>query len=131
MENKEENLKRMEAPTRIELVNNGFADPSQVGASSSTESVSESEESRSVLPLSAQASLRIVAILEGIAHEIRPCKACQAPLYFVRTQRGSVIPYTREGVNHFEDCPDRERFKRDKPRQAALFDRPVNSRYPG
>lgn len=49
---------------------------------------------------------RIRHILEHAAVEQRPCKFCGTLLYFVpsrKTQKN--IPFTVEGVNHFEDCP--------------------------
>ena len=51
-------------------------------------------------------------ILKHAAHEIRPCKACAATLYFVRTNLGVVIPYSEAGISHFIDCPNADQFSR-------------------
>ncbi len=40
---------------------------------------------------------------------------CGAPIYWVTHTNGRKTPYTPAGLNHFVDCPDRDRFKRSKP----------------
>lgn len=42
------------------------------------------------------------------------CSGCQRDIFWVRHRRGAVTPYTAEGVNHFVDCPMRDRFRKDK-----------------
>ncbi len=37
---------------------------------------------------------------------------CGAPIWFVIHSNGKRTPYTPAGLNHFVDCPDRERFQR-------------------
>lgn len=69
-----------------------------------------------------RASLK--SVLECAAELIRPCKRCSAPLYFVRSQRGTVIPFTTDGRNHFTNCPHASEFHRSKraATQEALID---------
>lgn len=40
------------------------------------------------------------------------CKGCQARVYWVTHKNGKATPYTSAGLNHFINCPERERFKR-------------------
>jgi uncharacterized protein with PIN domain len=54
---------------------------------------------------------RLLNLLEHIAKEIRPCRACGTPLYFVQHESGRLAPYTAEGLNHFANCPQAERFR--------------------
>ena len=49
---------------------------------------------------------RLVALLEAVACEKRPCRFCGKLLYLVKTNSGKIAPYTAEGFNHFEDCPE-------------------------
>lgn len=53
---------------------------------------------------------RLKRILELTAEAKRPCKACGAELYFVRHHTGKVAPYTIDGLNHFINCPQAQRF---------------------
>lgn len=39
---------------------------------------------------------------------------CGRTIYWVTHYNGKAVPYTEAGLNHFVDCPDRERFKRPK-----------------
>lgn len=39
---------------------------------------------------------------------------CGATIYWVTHLNGKSVPYTAAGLNHFVDCPDRDRFKRAK-----------------
>lgn len=39
---------------------------------------------------------------------------CGAPIYWVTHYNGKGVPYTEAGLNHFVDCPDRDRFRRAK-----------------
>jgi hypothetical protein len=57
---------------------------------------------------------RVRHLLTLIAEEIRPCKACEATLYFVRHTNGARAPYTEDAVNHFVNCPKANDFKRRK-----------------
>ena len=58
---------------------------------------------------------RLLALLEDLATEIRPCKFCSAMLYFVPSRTGKIAPYTGAGINHFQDCPH---FAKKKPAKA-------------
>lgn len=44
------------------------------------------------------------------------CRGCGEQIYWVRHSNGKNTPYVaigaNQGVNHFENCPERERFKR-------------------
>jgi hypothetical protein len=57
---------------------------------------------------------RMADLLTLTAYEIRPCKACGERLFFVRHNTGKVAPYTIEGINHFVNCPQADRFKRQQ-----------------
>jgi len=50
------------------------------------------------------------ALLDKIAVEARPCKACGAMLWFVKHVDGGKAPYTVDGTNHFQNCTNPERF---------------------
>jgi hypothetical protein len=57
---------------------------------------------------------RISSLLNNVAEEIRPCKACGVQLALVRHRNGKLAPYTLEGVNHFIDCTKADLFRRPK-----------------
>ena len=57
---------------------------------------------------------RMHDLLLRTAKETRPCRACQAQLYFVQHNNGKVAPYTADGVNHFINCPAANQFKKGK-----------------
>lgn len=40
------------------------------------------------------------------------CRGCGARIYWVEHRNGKKVPYTSFGLNHFVNCPERERFKR-------------------
>lgn len=54
---------------------------------------------------------RLQLLLAACAETVRPCRACGAMLYFLRTKNGKQAPYTATGLNHFADCPQRAQFK--------------------
>lgn len=56
------------------------------------------------------------ALLDKIAVEARPCKACGAMLWFVKHVGGAKAPYTADGTNHFQGCTHPERFSRKAAR---------------
>lgn len=65
---------------------------------------------------------RLIALLERVAYEKRPCKLCGETIYFVQVQaRGvqaqHVAVYSKRGVPHESDCPRR------RPPQEPLFDK--------
>lgn len=62
---------------------------------------------------------RLVEVLESTAYVIRQCRFCPTLIYFARSNVGSTIPYTAEGVNHYTNCPKYR--KEPDPRQDALF----------
>lgn len=39
------------------------------------------------------------------------CKGCDAPIWWVPTKKGKRAPFTSEGLNHFADCPAKDRFR--------------------
>ena len=55
---------------------------------------------------------RMATILQLVAEQVRPCKACGEELAFVRHNNGKLTPYTLAGVNHFIDCPEAGQFKK-------------------
>lgn len=43
------------------------------------------------------------------------CKSCDAPIiWIVNPKTGKPMPYTPEGLSHFVDCPDAEKFRRGR-----------------
>jgi hypothetical protein len=44
----------------------------------------------------------------------RPCKACGVPIRFVGNRNGGLTPLTKEGKNHFLDCPQANEFGRGR-----------------
>jgi len=40
------------------------------------------------------------------------CKGCNQAIYWVTTRRDSLLPYTEEGIAHFADCPDANKFRK-------------------
>ena len=65
---------------------------------------------------------RILAILSEVADHVRPCRFCGATLYFVRHHNGGMTPLTAEGINHFRDCPNLQKSKREPQEQSDLFE---------
>jgi len=55
---------------------------------------------------------RVLDLLERIAKQIRPCKACGTTLYFLEHSNGKVAPYTADATNHFVNCPEAKQFRR-------------------
>ena len=55
---------------------------------------------------------RMASLLQNVAEEIRPCKACGVQLAFVRHRNSKLAPYTLDGVNHFATCPKADQFRR-------------------
>lgn len=53
------------------------------------------------------------ALLQKIGKQVA-CGGCGAVMYFVVHSNGKRVPYTEAGLNHFVDCPARDRFKRTK-----------------
>lgn len=42
----------------------------------------------------------------------RPCRSCRTPITFIKTETGSSLPITREGVSHYTNCDDPKRFSK-------------------
>lgn len=40
------------------------------------------------------------------------CKGCGATIWYIRHANGKHVPYTRDGLNHFADCPKAQRFRK-------------------
>lgn len=55
---------------------------------------------------------RMATLLQLVAEEIRPCKACGVQLAFVKHRNGKLAPYTIDGVNHFINCFWADDFRR-------------------
>jgi hypothetical protein len=55
---------------------------------------------------------RLLQLLQRVAEETRPCRACGEILYFVRHRSGHTAPYTAQGINHFINCPQATQFRR-------------------
>jgi hypothetical protein len=70
------------------------------------------------------AEVRLLQLLQQVAYEQRPCRFCQVPIFFVRVKTGATIPYTAEGVNHFQDCPHFAKARQGPQNaQEKLFER--------
>lgn len=39
---------------------------------------------------------------------------CKETIWWVKTKSGAAAPMTADGLNHFIDCVDREKFRRSK-----------------
>ncbi len=52
--------------------------------------------------------------LGGLIGEAGRCRGCRALVYWIRHANLKPVPYTPDGLNHFIDCPKRERFKEGK-----------------
>ena len=55
---------------------------------------------------------RMASLLQNVAEEIRPCKACGVQLAFVRHRNSKLAPYTLDGINHFITCEKAEQFRK-------------------
>ena len=42
------------------------------------------------------------------------CKGCSAWIYWIRTNRGSMMPVDPDGTSHFATCPNAQRFRKRK-----------------
>jgi hypothetical protein len=40
------------------------------------------------------------------------CRACDKEICFIQNENGKSIPITKEGINHFIDCPMRDKFRK-------------------
>jgi hypothetical protein len=58
---------------------------------------------------------RVGRMLDALAEEKRPCRACGRTTWFVRTKAGRLAPYTDDALSHFADCPHADRFRKAKP----------------
>lgn len=56
-------------------------------------------------------------ILRSVAVEVRACKGCGTMLAFCRNERGVLVPYQLDGVNHFITCPKRDQFRTRDPKR--------------
>jgi hypothetical protein len=75
---------------------------------------------------------RLVALLERICVEKRPCRFCRKTLYFVDVPRegGKRVAYNAAGNPHAGECPEVKR--RDAERrgdQGAMFDNPTREAF--
>jgi hypothetical protein len=59
---------------------------------------------------------RLADLLQRVAREVRPCKACGTQIALVMHANGKLTPYTIDGVNHFINCPLADAFRRGKKR---------------
>jgi hypothetical protein len=41
-------------------------------------------------------------------------KSCGARIYFVRTDRGAMLPVNEDGVAHFATCPAAAKFRKGR-----------------
>lgn len=57
---------------------------------------------------------RMSTLLQLIAEQIRPCKACGEQLAFVRHRNNQLAPYNLDGINHFITCVKADEFRKQK-----------------
>ena len=50
--------------------------------------------------------LRVIGATEG------QCRGCGIDIWWVTHANGKKAPYTKQGLNHFADCPKAKEFKR-------------------
>jgi hypothetical protein len=74
---------------------------------------------------------RLIGLLQLLAYEQRPCRACGQMLYFVQLPEGTTTPgafyvkehwavaYNNEGENHAGHCPGSA--KKRSPEQQSLL----------
>jgi hypothetical protein len=56
---------------------------------------------------------------------ILPCRSCGAPIYFVRTERGKLMPMDAEtGETHFATCPQAKQWSKSVQRRVAAQTEP-------
>ncbi len=58
------------------------------------------------------------ARLEHLLHQVGEpgrCRGCDKEILWVTHRNGRRTPYTRDGLNHFIDCPAAGRFRRRRP----------------
>lgn len=65
---------------------------------------------------------RLEQLLAELAEITRPCRYCEAPLYFLRNREGHLMAYTAQGINHLADCPYTTRRRRGVAGQQTLLD---------
>lgn len=56
--------------------------------------------------------LRRITLLLSLVGDQSICKGCGAGIWWVQHRNGKRAPYTSEGLNHFIDCPQAQRFKK-------------------
>lgn len=40
------------------------------------------------------------------------CRGCNAEIFWMKSKTGKAMPYSKAGVVHFSDCPDRQQFRK-------------------
>lgn len=56
----------------------------------------------------------VTNLMKAIGAEAGTCSRCNAPIWWVRTKAGKKAPYNLGGLNHFADCPDAQKFRREQ-----------------
>jgi hypothetical protein len=56
-------------------------------------------------------ALNFTAFVRG---NISPCCGCGEKVKWVEHASGKVAPYTLDGLNHFRNCPEAERFRKTR-----------------
>lgn len=50
--------------------------------------------------------------------DIRPCKSCDVPIFFVKTSARKKMPVVRKtGKSHFIDCPEAKQWRKKKKKK--------------
>jgi len=59
-------------------------------------------------------------LLSDVAAFSRVCKSCGVMLFFIQHYGSEKLtPYTKEGINHFWNCPDAGQFRKGKAKAHA------------
>ena len=40
------------------------------------------------------------------------CRSCEAPIWWVKTERGKNMPVNADGTSHFSSCPEANKWRR-------------------
>lgn len=74
----------------------------------------EAEEAEEFYRAQAKRLRSNIARLLGLIGDLGKCRGCGTDIYWVRHKSGKKAPYTIEGLNHFADCPAKDKFRKGK-----------------
>ena len=56
----------------------------------------------------------VLDILEELCETTHDCRDCEAPMWFLRSKRGRLVPYNADGSTHFETCPYAAKYRKKR-----------------